>query len=283
MIDGPLVAADWLLDHLDDDRVVVAEVTQEADKESYRAGHLPGAQGWYWKEIVWNPLQREFQTPARLAEVLGTFGVGDDRHLVLYGERNQYAIYCYWVMTELCGFSQVHVLDGGKVGWKYLDFPMTTEVPRVAATRRRAPRGRRFDGSRIRRDELLAALAGTPPRLLDARYAEEYDGKRVKPGTGFDHGAERYGHIPGAVNIPYERFLSDEDGRFRSTEELQALFEEVDASPERAGEVVAYCRLGHRASLVWFVATQLLGYDHVRIYDGSWTEWGSLVGVPVER
>jgi thiosulfate/3-mercaptopyruvate sulfurtransferase len=104
----------------------------------------------------------------------------------------------------------------------------------------------------------------------------------VKPGTGFDHGAERHGHIPGAVNLPYERFLAD-DGSFRSADELRALFEEIEAAPDQIDDLVAYCRLGHRGSLVWFVATQVLGYDHVRVYDGSWTEWGSMVGAPVER
>lgn len=283
MTDQPLVTCEWLRDHLDDPSVVVAEIAQESDQASYREGHVPGAQGWYWKDVVWDTYEREFPTPELLAQRLAERGVGDDQHLVLYGIRNQFATYCYWVMTEMCGFQNVHVLDGGKVRWQQLAYPLTAEEPQVTAAQRRVPRPDRRDRSRVRRDELLRALEqGSVPRLLDARYEEEYDGRRVKPGTGFDHGAERHGHIPGAVNLPYEQFLAD-DGSFRPTEQLQALFEQVEAAPGQADDVVAYCRLGHRGSLVWFVATQLLDYDHVRVYDGSWTEWGSLVGVPVER
>ncbi|HSK22940.1 MAG TPA: rhodanese-like domain-containing protein [Egicoccus sp.] len=283
MVDGPLVSCEWLRDHLDDPAVVVAEIAQEADQAGYAEGHVPGAQGWYWKDVAWDTYEREFPMPELLAQRLGERGVGDDDHLVLYGIRNQFATYCYWVMTEMCGFSNVHVLDGGKVRWQHLGLPLTTDVPAAQPTRRTVRRPDRRDRSRVRRDELLAALRdGSAPRLLDARYEEEYDGRRVKPGTGFDHGAERHGHIPGAVNLPYERFLTD-DGSFRSPDELRALFEQVDAAPDQTDDLVAYCRLGHRGSLVWFVATQVLGYDHVRVYDGSWTEWGSMVGVPVER
>lgn len=284
MVDAPLVTCEWLLEHLDDDDVVIAEVAQEPDQEDYVAGHIPGAQGWYWKDVVWDTYEREFPEPEVLARRLGERGLSNGKRLVLYGQRNQFACYCYWVMTELCGFTQVSVLDGGKVAWQWRGLPMTTAIPEVLPAHLSIPPGGRRDRSRVRRDELLAALRnGTAPRLLDARYEEEYDGRRVKPGTGLDHGAERHGHIPGAVNVPYYRFLSPEDGTFRPTDELRALFEEAEATPEKAGEVVAYCRLAHRGSLVWFVATQLLGYDHLRVYDGSWTEWGSMVGVPVER
>ncbi len=280
---GPLVTAEWLREHLDDEDLVLVEVDQEPDMARYLSGHVPGAHGWYWKDVVWDSFEREFPTPQQLARSLGELGVGDDATLVLYGERNQYAIYCYWVMTEMCGFERVHVLDGGKTVWEHRGYGFVDDVPQIVPTTRSVPTTERRDRSRIRRDELLDALRSTPPRLVDARYEEEYDGRRVKPGTGFDHGAERRGHIPGARNVPYESFFSSEDGRFLPPDELRAIFEQVDATPEQADEVVAYCRLGHRASLVWFVATQLLGFENLRVYDGSWTEWGSMVGVPVER
>lgn len=280
---APLVTCEWLRDHLDDPSVVVAEIAQEPDQAPYHEGHVPGAQGWYWKAFVWDTHEREFATPDLLARRLGERGVGDDDRLVLYGIRNQFATYCYWVLTELCGFTNVQVLDGGKVRWQHLGYPLTRDVPATTPASRSVPQPARRDLSRVRRDELLAALrTGAAPRLLDARYEEEYDGRRVKPGTGFDHGAERHGHIPGAVNLPYERFLA-EDGSFRPADELRALLTEAGAAADQSDDVVAYCRLGHRGSLVWFVATQILGEAHVRVYDGSWTEWGSLVGAPVER
>jgi thiosulfate/3-mercaptopyruvate sulfurtransferase len=281
---GSLITAEQLLDDLDVPSLRVVEVTPEPVLEDYLRGHIPGAQAWYWKDVVWDDLSREFPTPPVLAQRLGELGIGDGTTLVLYARRNQYAIYCAWVLGELCGFADVRVLDGGKTVWERRGFPMTTDAPLVAPAARAAPRSDRSDRSRIRRDELLARLAApAPPRLLDARYPEEYDGRRVKPGDGFDHGAERRGHIPGAVNVPYESLLDPTDGTFLPAEQLRARLAAVGATPEQADEVVAYCRLGHRGSLVWFVATQLLGYDHVRLYDGSWTEWGSMVGAPVER
>ncbi len=279
----PIVQPEWLVEHLDDPSVVVAEVEIEKDRPDYTSGHIPGAQGWYWKDVAWDDLERQFPQPDVMARRLAERGVGDDTTLVVYGERNQFATYVYWIATELCGLSNVHVLDGGKKGWRALGQPLTTDETVGTPVERTIPDWPRNDRSRIHRETLLAALGETPPRLLDARVEEEYDGRRVKAGTGLDHGATRHGHIPGARNLVYERFMDPETGRFRSREELAGLFAEFEATPQQTDDVVAYCRLGHRASMVWFVATQLLGYDHLRVYDGSWTEWGSLVGVPVEK
>ena len=281
--DAPVVTCEWLLEHLDDPRVVVAEISQEADPSGYLAGHVPGARGWWWKDVVWDDHEREFPEPAEMAARLGELGVADGQHLVLYAPRNQFATYCYWVMTELCGLDRVHVLDGGKQRWQHLDYPLVQAAATVRPGTRTATAAARDDRSRIRRDTLLAAVTeGTAPRLVDARSEEEYAGRRVKPGPGLDHGAERHGRIPGAVSLPYSELFAD-DGSFRTAEELRERFARVGAGPQQADDVVAYCRLGHRGSLVWFVTTRLLGWDHVRVYDGSWTEWGSMVGVPVER
>ena len=279
---GPVVAPEDLVAALGRPDVVVAEVSPEREDRAYARGHLPGALDWYWRDMAWNGLTREFPEPAELARRLGAHGIGDDAHLVLYGPRVQYAMYLWWVMVELCGFERIHVLDGGSVAWAALGLPVESgEVVPTPTTRSVPARGRR-DTSRVGRDELLRRLDVDPPRLVDARTDEEYAGLRVKPGSGVDHGATRHGRIPGARSLMYLRLL-DEQHRFRPRAELEAAFASVGADPTASDDVVAYCRMGHRGSLVWFIATQLLGWDHVRLYDGSWTEWGSLVGAPVER
>lgn len=284
-------------------RVVVAEIQYEEEIDEYAAGHLPGALDWSWKEAAWEPLAREFRTPAQAAAWLGARGIDRDTTLVLYSGRLQYAVYVAWALGTLAGHPDVRVLDGGRRAWLAAGGELTVEVPEEraavaygggaagdAARSGEAGAGAdpaaaaspRDDASRIGRDELLARLGEPGLRLLDARYAEEYDGLRVKPGSGPDHGAERHGRIPGAVHLPFTALRGD-DFRLRSAAELEAAFRAAGAAPDQVREVVVYCRLGHRASLLWFAATRLLGWSHVRVYDGSWTEWGSLVGAPVER
>lgn len=278
----PLVAPDWLQSRLGDPAVAVIEVASEPDGVPDADGNIPEASVRYWKDLVWDTHRRDVPPPAEMARRLGECGVGEGTAVVLYAERNQFAVYCYWVLHELLGYDNVSVLDGGKVAWRQQGRP-TVDRPAVPA-RVPGPPPARHGGqaTRVFRDELLSRLSSAPPVLLDARLAEEYDGHRVKPGTGFDHGAERHGHIPGAKNLVYETLLHD-DATFLGTAELAERFRAFGAHPDDADEVVAYCRLGHRASLVWFAASQLLGWDHVRVYDGSWTEWGSLVGAPIER
>ena len=279
---GPVVSPERLIELLGRTDVVIAEVAPDREDRAYAKGHLPGALDWYWRDVAWDERDRAFPSPEEMARRLGAQGVGDGVHLVLYSPRVQYAAYVWWVMVELCGFRDVHVLDGGAVAWAALGLPTALgDVAPAPAARSVPTRGRR-DTSRAYRDELLRRLPTDPPRLVDARTDEEYAGRRVKPGAGVDHGATRHGRIPGARSLMYLRLL-DEQHRFRPAEELAALFAEVGADPASSDDVVTYCRMGHRGSLVWFIATQLLGWDHVRLYDGSWTEWGSLVGAPVER
>ncbi len=279
MVD-PLVSPEWLRARVGDPDLVVLEVSfYQPDKAAYFAGHIEGAHYTYWKDLLWHDLDREFPTPEVLAGRLGVLGVGDDTTLVLVGDPVQFATYAYWVLA-MAGFEErTAVLDGGHETWVARGYPMNRDRP-VPLPRSVTP-GRADDSCRIGRDEVLAGLEDPSQVLIDLRSAEEYSGERVAPLTApFDHGAERRGHIPGARHLPRERLLN-EDGTFKALDELGAEFVAVGVTDQH--EVVTSCRLSHRASLGWFVLTRLLGRDRVRVYDGSWTEWGSIVGFPVER
>jgi thiosulfate/3-mercaptopyruvate sulfurtransferase len=185
--------------------------------------------------------------------------------------------------TRSTGTPDVRVLDGGKRRWALEGRPLTTESPAITPVAYRPRRTERDDTSRVTRDDVRANL-GTPGRcLVDARTAEEFRGERVKPAPGFDHGAERRGHIPGAVHLHGRDLLDPDDFTLKPRAQLERMLRAVGAAPDQAEEVVVYCRLSHRASSLWFVMTQVLGWDHVRVYDGSWTERGSIVGFPIER
>lgn len=278
----PLVSTEWLGGRLGDPAIRIAEVKQERENTDYESGHVPGALSWYWKDIFWDELSREFASPQQMAERLSAQGISNRHTLVLYSARVQFAIYGYWVLTTMCGHQDVRVLDGGRHKWTRENRALITEVPATVSVPCQPARTTRDDSTRARRDEVLARI-GTPGTVLvDGRSDEEYSGRRVKPGTGPDHGAERHGHIPGAVHLPSLSLLN-EDWSFRPRADLERMFRAAGAAPDQAAEVITYCRLGHRASMAWFAMTKLLGWQHVRVYDGSWTEWGSCVGLPVQR
>ena len=274
-----LVSTAWLEDHLDDACVRVIEICATEDRAVYREGHVPGALGWFWKECCWHDTDREFVAPEVLAQRLGAAGVGSDAIVVLYGEPVQYGVYAYWAFT-MAGQADLRLLDGGRTKWLAEGRPLSRDepeyqsvdyLPRVGDTT-----------MRIGRDDIRDRL-GAPGRLvLDVRSPEEYAGERVMPPPDFDHGAERKGRIPGAVHLYYRDLLNDDDS-FKPVAELRAIVDAVGVTPAQANEIVVYCRLSHRATLVWFALTYLLGYPNVKIYDGSWTEWGSIVGFPIER
>lgn len=283
MIGSSVVTPAWLHERLDDPTVKVAQIRYELDEDDYSDGHIPGARWWYWKDLLWHPTDREFATPDQVAERLGAAGIDADTTLVLYSGRNHYAMHAWWVLHEMLGHPDVRVLDGGKRRWVLDGRPLTTELPAITPVVYQPQRADRDDSSRVTRDDVRANL-GRPGRvLIDGRTAGEFRGERVKPAPGFDHGAECRGHIPGAVNLHGRDLLDPDDHTLKPRAELERLLRAAGAAPDQADEVVVYCRLSHRASSIWFVMTQVLGWDHVRVYDGSWTEWGSIVGFPVAR
>ena len=279
-MDGPLVSTQWLADRLDDPATVILEVSIDPlEKADYRNGHIPGAQFVYWKDLLWHDSNREFPSPEVLAARLRALGVTNTTTVALVGDPFQFAAYAYWVMTMLGLEERCRLVDGGRRTWLAEGRPLTTDVPEVGMGDL-APGSVDF-GPRIGRDEVRAGLGPDGPLLIDMRSPEEYRGERVSPPwLDFDHGAERGGHIPGAHNLFVDNVLT-EAGTLLPPDELRERFQAVGVGSNT--EIVTYCRLSHRGSLAWFILTRLLGESNVRVYDGSWTEWGSIVGFPVER
>ena len=278
----PLVTTDWLVEHLADPNVVVLEVSSEPAPGAryFRDGHIPGAHFAWWKTLCWDDSDREFPEPEEMARRLRALGVSDSSRLVLVGDPIQFATYPYWVLA-LSGLDHVaSLLDGGRAHWVARGLPLTHEAPAPPVPGTVSPRGA-GGAARVGRDDVRSHL-GAPGRVLvDMRTDEEYSGDRVSPVSyAVDHGAERAGRIPGARHLYFERLLGG-DGQFLDATAIDAQLRSTGATPE--ADVVTYCRLSHRASLGWFAATRLVGWSNVRVYDGSWTEWGSIVGFPVER
>ena len=275
----PLVSSDWLEAHLTDPNVRIIEVSQAKTSDIYQSGHIPGAMWWFWKNLCWHDTDREFITPSEMAERLGRSGVGPDTTLILYGEPVQFGTYAFWTLT-MAGHKDVRLLDGTRTKWQLEGRPMTTNVADVEPVNYTPNRG---DVSmRIGRDNVLANLSNPERLLLDARSPEEYSGERVMKLGVFDHGAERNGRIPGARHLYYGNLLNEND-TFKTPEELKPVFTAAGVADRSDQEIACYCRLSHRASLTWFTLKYLLGYQNVLVYDGSWTEWGSIVGFPVEK
>ena len=276
-----LINVQWLSSRLQDPNLRVIEVDWTGT-EAYAAGHIPGALGWNWKEWLWDPLTREFPAPREFARRCGAAGIANDTTVVFYGDPVQFGVYAWWVFTYL-GHADVRLLDGGRTAWVAQGNPVTTEVPRVAPRSYLPPSSPRLE-MRVGRDEVLRNLpkyrAADSMVLLDHRSPEEFDGRRVNVPGMPDVGAERSGHIPGARHLHFTEFLNP-DTSFKPPAELRALLAARGADADK--EIVSYCRLSHRATLAYFVMHELLGFPKVRSYDGSWTEWGSMVGMPVER
>jgi thiosulfate/3-mercaptopyruvate sulfurtransferase len=270
-----LVSTDWLAAHLDDPSLVVVE--SDEDILLYEVGHIPGAVKVDWHTELNDPVTRDYVDAEGFARLMRDKGIRRDDTVVFYGDKsNWWAAYALWVFS-LFGHPDARLLDGGRAKWQAEDRPMTTDSPR--RERSDYPVVER-DDSRIRafREDVLEHV-GKP--LIDVRSADEYTGKLLHMANYPQEGALRGGHIPGAKNVPWGRAAND-DGTFRSRAELEALYEgEARLTP--SDDVVVYCRIGERSSHTWFALTHLLGYEQVRNYDGSWTEWGNAVRLPIER
>ena len=276
-----LVEPSWLEEHLDDPNVVVLEFNWTGT-QSYDEWHIPGAHGFFWKDFLWDETVRDFPTPEDFAQRCGALSISNDAIVVCYGDPVQFGTYGWWVFTHL-GHKDVRLLNGGRVLWEKESRPKSTDLPTPEPTIHE-PGPAANQGMRVRFSEILERLddvkAGGKTALLDHRSPEEYRGERVNMIGAPDVGAERTGRIPGAQHLYFDEFLN-KDMTFKSEPELRALLEARGATPDR--DVISYCRLSHRATLAYFTMTELLGYENVRSYDGSWTEWGSLVGVPIEK
>jgi thiosulfate/3-mercaptopyruvate sulfurtransferase len=269
-----LVEPEWLERHLDDDSIRIVEVDE--NPALYQEQHIPGAIGLDWRADLQDQVRRDFLGAEDFGRLLSSHGVSDDHLIVLYGDRNNwFAAYTYWYL-KYYGHDNVKLLNGPRDRWIADGRPMTTEVPAHRAATFVAEPG--DDAIRARRDEVLRALDNSH-QLVDVRSPQEYSGELVAP-AGYEYeGAQRAGHIPGAHSVPWAQAVKD-DGTFKSAEELRELY---TAKGVLTGDpVIAYCRIGERSAHTWFVLHELLGERDVKNYDGSWTEWGSLVGVPIE-
>jgi thiosulfate/3-mercaptopyruvate sulfurtransferase len=277
---SPVVSADWLQEHLGDPDIRVLEICNVNEPASYCDGHVPGAAWLFWKTACWHESDRELVSPEAMAKLFGKLGIGPDTTVVLYGEPVQYGTYAYWAFT-MAGHKKLKVLDGGRKKWLAEKRPLSRTVPSVAPVDYPVPTP---DASmRVGRDEVKAHLKHGHRLLLDVRSPEEYAGKRVAEYTAaFDHGAERTGRIPGARHFYFREVLNDDDS-FKTPDEIRKALAAGGVAPEKFEDVVCYCRLSHRATLVWVALAGILGHDNIKIYDGSWTEWGSIVGFPVEK
>jgi len=271
-----LVTTHWLAEHLSDAGVVVAEVDENPDV--YEEGHIPGAVKLHWREHLQDPIERDLISKDAFEALMGRLGIANDTTIVVYGDKNNwFAAYAYWYL-KIYGHEEVRILDGGRQKWIDDGRELSTEVPERPATPYTARE--RDESIRVYRDQVLSDLRAPGVALVDVRSPQEYSGELMAPPGYEQEGASRTGHIPGAQSVPWATAVRD-DGTFKSADELREIYGAKGVSENK--EVRAYCRIGERSAHTWFVLRELLGYENVKNYDGSWTEWGNLVDVPIEK
>jgi thiosulfate/3-mercaptopyruvate sulfurtransferase len=269
-----LVTTDWLVEHLNDDSLVVAEVDENPDL--YDEGHIPGAIKLHWRDDLQDPVERDLVEKEAFERLMGARGISNDTTLVLYGDKNNwFAAYAYWYV-KIYGHQDVRILDGGRQKWIDESRELSNDVPQTSSATYTARD--RDETIRARRDGVLNAIG--KDALVDVRSPQEFSGELIAAPGYEQEGAQRAGHIPSAQSIPWAQAVND-DGTFKSADALRELYGTKGITPDR--QVTAYCRIGERSAHTWFVLRELLGYEDVRNYDGSWTEWGNLVDVPIEK
>ena len=271
-----LVDTSWVEEHLDDESIRIVEVDE--NRALYAEAHIPGAIGFDWQTDLQDQVKRDFLGPEAFGELLGSRGISNDHTIVLYGDRNNwFAAYTYWYL-KYYGHDDVKLVNGPREKWISEGRPTTSDVPSYERATFVAKPG--DDAIRAKRDDVLGAL-GNGKRLVDVRSPQEFSGELISPAGYEQEGAQRGGHVPGAKSVPWAQAVQ-EDGTFKSADDLRELYESKGVL---SGEdpVIAYCRIGERSAHTWFVLHELLGRDDVKNYDGSWTEWGNLVGMPIEK
>jgi thiosulfate/3-mercaptopyruvate sulfurtransferase len=271
-----LVSTQWVTEHLNDPKIRLVEV--DVDTSAYDQGHIAGAVGWNWQTQLQDNVRRDLITKAALEQLLGKSGISNDTAIVLYGDNNNwFAAYALWQL-KYYGHQDVRLMNGGRKKWLEEKRPVTTAAPNIAAATYHSSGP--DESLRARKEDVFKVIAKTGGgQLVDVRSADEFTGKIIAP-PGMNETAQRAGHIPTAANIPWAQ-AANEDGTFKSADQLKQLYE--GKGVKGSGEVIAYCRIGERSSHTWFVLKYLLGYDAVKNYDGSWTEWGNLIGAPIEK
>ena len=270
-----LVTTEWLAAHAKDPGVRVVEV--DVDTTGYDQGHVDGAISWNWQTELQDAIRRDLAEPTAFEKLLGQAGISPDTTVVLYGDNNNwFAAWAFWQL-KYYGHEKVLLVNGGRKKWLEEKRPVTNAVPSYPATsyKTKAPNA----AIRAKRDHVFDAVERRAAQLVDVRSVDEFTGKIIAP-PGMTETAQRAGHIPTAANIPWSQAVK-EDGTFKSVEDLKQLYGAKGINGEK--EVIAYCRIGERSSHTWFVLKYLLGFQNVRNYDGSWTEWGNLIGAPIEK
>ena len=270
-----LVSTDWAAERIGDAGVRFVEV--DVDTSAYEQGHIAGAVGWDWTSQLQDNLNRDIISKADMEALMGASGISNDTTVILYGDNNNwFAAWAFWQL-KMYGHADVRLMNGGRAKWEAEGRPLTTDVPAPSPAEYTAADP---DNSiRAFREDVLAAVSDGSAYFVDVRSPEEYSGALLAPPALPQEGSQRGGHIPGALNVPWASAVAA-DGAFKSADELMALYGSV---ADGAKPTIAYCRIGERSSHTWFVLTQLLGIDGVSNYDGSWTEYGSIVRAPIER